>query len=41
MEHIVRTGEIRNAYKVLVARREEKRHLKDLGVYQRITFKCL
>jgi hypothetical protein len=30
--HVVRTGETRNAYKILVDKPEGKEHLEDLGV---------
>jgi hypothetical protein len=33
---VVRMGEMRNAYNVLVGRPEEKNHLEDLGIDGRI-----
>jgi len=32
MGHVARMGEIRNAYKILVGKHEERDHLEDPGV---------
>jgi hypothetical protein len=35
------TGEMRNAYKILIEKSEEKRPFKNLGVHGRIVLTCI
>jgi hypothetical protein len=37
--HVVRMGEVRGAYNILVGRPEGRRYLEDLGIDGRITLK--
>jgi hypothetical protein len=39
--HVARTGDRRNAYRVLVGRPAGRKHLEDLGVDGSIMLKCI
>jgi hypothetical protein len=39
--HVVRVGDMRNSYNILVGKPAGKVHLEDLGIYERIILECI